>query len=216
VGYDKVRQDVSLIVYDVSTITPVFQVGSEAVQSADWFYSNTTTLVAGKGMKALKIFDLRVADDKNVAVLETRAVHGVTCDPFTNDQFASHDGESVSIWDRRRLSDPLVIMSGVQGLAEIHWSGVKSGRLVGIGRDDPSFWTWDIQSGVRVDSPKIFEFLDARNNLPEVVVDLGVEEKRVPKPVVCKTQKCMYMAVLIYSDSKSIFKYQVNLLGPYW
>jgi hypothetical protein len=178
-----VRQDVSLIVYDVSTITPVFQVGSEAVQSADWFCSNTSTFVAGKGMKGIKIFDLRVADgDKNITSLETRSVHGITCDPFTNDQFASYDGEAVSIWDRRRLTDPLVIMSGVQGLSEIHWSDVKSGRLVGIGRDDPSFWTWDIQSGVRVDGPSVFEFLDGKRD----------EEGVVPKPVVCKTQKCMH------------------------
>jgi WD40 repeat protein len=211
-GFDKVRQDVSLIVYDVSTVTPIFQYGVEAVQSADWFHSNANTFVAGKGLKTIKIFDLRVDGDKNVAGLDTRAVHGITCDPFTSDQFASYDGEIISVWDKRRLSDPLVIASGVEGLTEIHWSGVKSGRLVGIG-SDPSFWTWDIQSGVRTESPGVFEFLDGKGSritTPERGLDMGVDENDVPKPLVCKTQKCMrvFLSFLVipnrYSNIRSI------------
>lgn len=135
------------------------------------------------------------------ASIETKAVHGIACDPFFHTQFASYEGDTVSLWDCRKMAEPVLVLPGLfnEGVTEIQWSRVKSGRLVAIGRDESHFQTWDIQSGLQINStalPHLGSSFSNGSSSSQTSPELQSSEiemlatNSIPKPVVCKTQKC--------------------------
>eukprot|EP00794_Sanderia_malayensis_P003127 gene3127-3595_t len=133
VALDKVRNDHSLLVWDVeskkasasskavygrhqrldgSVLSPAVKNGpSEPTVSLAWFPSQPRTLVAGQGQKFLRIYDLR--DQSKLigyGVTNSKAMNGVCVDPFNEHRFASFTEATqgpVLVWDMRNLKEPI-------------------------------------------------------------------------------------------------------------
>ncbi|ORZ36253.1 hypothetical protein BCR44DRAFT_1402268 [Catenaria anguillulae PL171] len=93
--------------------TPLYQYGSsESVSSLAWLRDHHRHIVAGMGLKYLRMFDLRVDSASGpVLAYSTRAVFGVTPDPFNAHRFASYAEDGVvKVWDVRRVGEPVVVV----------------------------------------------------------------------------------------------------------
>ncbi len=82
---------------------------SEATVALAWLPSNPLCLATGTGTKWLRIYDLRAPyKAPKSAVAHSKAVYGVTFDPFHEDRLATFSEDAViKIWDLRQLKDPV-------------------------------------------------------------------------------------------------------------
>eukprot|EP00112_Aurelia_sp_Birch-Aquarium-sp1_P000171 Seg1012.11 transcript_id=Seg1012.11/GoldUCD/mRNA.D3Y31 product="GATOR complex protein MIOS" protein_id=Seg1012.11/GoldUCD/D3Y31 len=134
VALDKVRNDHSLLVWDVesrptsmsskslhgrqsridgsSVMAPTLKNGlSESTVSLAWFPTQPRTLVAGQGQKFLRMYDLRDQSKLvSFGVTNCKAMNGVCVDPFNEHRFASFAEAAqgpVLVWDTRNLKEPI-------------------------------------------------------------------------------------------------------------
>ncbi len=82
---------------------------SEATVALAWLPSNPLCLATGTGTKWLRIYDLRAPyKAPKSAVAHSKAVYGVTFDPFHEDRLATFSEDAIiKIWDLRQLKDPV-------------------------------------------------------------------------------------------------------------
>lgn len=126
-GLDKVRNDYSLLVWDlalseVDTDKPLQQYGSsEVVSSVEWLTQlNPSIVVAGMGSRWLRVYDIRQSSSSApAAVIPTKCVHGIQVDPYHPFRMSSYstDDNEIAVWDLRRSSLPI----DSQG----HWDSVE-------------------------------------------------------------------------------------------
>lgn len=174
VGLDKARGD-SLLVYDIESSAralaggggksedprPVASLGtSETVSSAAFLPGSI--LLASVGGKSIRGFDLRAPGGGGVASYSTRALFGLTANPFNSHQFASFAEEGViKIWDIRKAVDAVLSFSepdaGATGskirstspksIAEINWNPSRPGILASLEVDSTNIRVWHLADG---------------------------------------------------------------------
>ncbi|CAL1705967.1 unnamed protein product [Somion occarium] len=192
IGLDKVRNDASLIIWDIHTMMPSLSVKSssqsngsasvirpqpqiprgdlgpridprilqqhasaEIVSSLAWLPKSTTLLVAGVSHRWLKLFDFRNHEPavQNVA----SKVHGIVTDPFDPHRIASFADSVVSIWDTRRLTQPLLTFTEKDASADgarvrpnsalrtVEFSSVRRGLLATLDKEANHVRFWDLR-----------------------------------------------------------------------
>ncbi|KAG0024185.1 hypothetical protein BGZ81_007802 [Podila clonocystis] len=139
-------------------IRPLCQYGSsEVISSCAWFTNEPKVLVAGMGMKYIRVYDTR--EDPNSPssmIISTKAVHGLCMDPFHDNRMAScSDDGNIKIWDIRNPSQ--AILSFYTGskqtpqtpstLVRIQFSPQRSGLLASLSKEASCLKVWDIQEG---------------------------------------------------------------------
>ncbi|KAJ3300037.1 hypothetical protein HK104_005033 [Borealophlyctis nickersoniae] len=83
-------------------------------------------------------------------VFQTKAVFGITTDPFHPHRFASWADDSIiRIWDVRNPTEPALSLNAEyrNGIAQLEWSPLRAGLLASVGKDSPTVKLWDIQEG---------------------------------------------------------------------
>jgi len=124
VGLDKVRNDSSLLVWDITQSLPVFSSSNtshsttlltngarpvqhhaqgELVSTVAWSSGSKNLLLTSISNRWLRLFDIR-AGSTPVANLPSK-VHGIAIDSFDENRFACWGDGVVSIWDLRRLTN---------------------------------------------------------------------------------------------------------------
>ncbi|XP_065053231.1 GATOR2 complex protein MIOS-like isoform X2 [Rhopilema esculentum] len=167
VALDKVRDDHSLLVWDVesapvsmgtksmqgrhsrsdgsSIMTPTQKNGlKESTVSLAWFPRHPKTLVAGQGQKFLRVYDLRDSGKLvSFGVTNCKAMNGVCVDPFSEHRFASFAETAqgpVLVWDTRNLKEPVVTInqaSQTKQISRIGWCPTRSHMLAVLQRNSP-------------------------------------------------------------------------------
>ena len=129
-GFDKVRGDSSLVVWDItgatgilsattsrvlshSTLTikadrnnPHGYAPAEVVTSVAFLPSSPNSIAAGVSNLWLRMFDLR-KEGTHVAQASAK-VHGIVTDPFNTHRIATYGEGAVYVWDSRRITAPLL------------------------------------------------------------------------------------------------------------
>jgi WD40 repeat protein len=121
---------------------------SEATVALAWLPSNPLCLATGTGTKWLRIYDLRAPyKAPKSAVAHSKAVYGVTFDPFHEDRLATFSEDAIiKIWDLRQLKDPILSLNtNSKGLVQIEWCPTRAGVLAVIGKEESSIRLWDIK-----------------------------------------------------------------------
>lgn len=81
-------------------------------------------------------------------IFSTRAVQGITTDPFCAHRWASYaDDGIVRVFDLRRVGEPVLSFSTdfKNGVKQINWAKSRSGIIGVIGRDSPIIKIFEIQ-----------------------------------------------------------------------
>jgi WD40 repeat protein len=81
-------------------------------------------------------------------IFSTRAVHGITTDPFCSNRWASFSDDGiVRIFDIRKVGEPVLSFSTdfKNGIKQIDWDKSRSGILGVIGRDSSIIKIFEIQ-----------------------------------------------------------------------
>ncbi|KAG0222589.1 hypothetical protein BGW41_005933 [Actinomortierella wolfii] len=143
---------------DSASSGPLCQYGSsEVITSCAWFTNEPKSLVAGMGLKYLRVYDTR--EDQNSPasmIISTKAVHGICMDPFNNYRMAScSDDGIIKIWDIRNPSHsllsfytgPKAVSPSSATLVRIQFSPKRSGLLASLTKDATCIKVWDIQEG---------------------------------------------------------------------
>ncbi|KAL7751008.1 hypothetical protein RI367_003588 [Sorochytrium milnesiophthora] len=95
---------------------PLYQMGSsEAVSSLCWLPGSKHKLLAGTALKYIRLYDLREVSGSGSSMsaltFNTKAVMGITPDPYNACCFASYSEEGiVKLWDRRKATDALITL----------------------------------------------------------------------------------------------------------
>jgi WD40 repeat protein len=186
---------------------PLQQYGStEAITSLTFVPSSAgpSLLMAGVGMKWLRLHDLRSPTTSTILTIATKAVYGLCPDPFDDFKVASFgDDGGIRIWDRRRSSEPVIAFSEADAsgdggrlsiLAEIAFSPTRRGLLGSLERDSSVVRFWDLISNVPVE-----EADHSRLNFPDnggfnrpVKSDMGDRwrvDEELPPPILSHTRK---------------------------
>ncbi|KAF9305749.1 hypothetical protein BGZ74_009090 [Mortierella antarctica] len=156
-------------------VRPLCQYGSsEVISSCAWFTNEPKVLVAGMGMKYIRVYDTR--EDPNSPssmIISTKAVHGLCMDPFHDNRMAScSDDGNIKIWDIRNPSQ--AILSFYTGsrqtpqtpstLVRIQFSPQRSGLLASLSKEASCIKVWDIQEGT-VRAPKSVSRMESNHNM---------------------------------------------------
>ncbi|KAJ3259582.1 hypothetical protein HK103_002136 [Boothiomyces macroporosus] len=122
---------------------------SQGVTSASWLNSSDT-VVAGMGKQLIRGYDLRDNPDASpIFTISTKAVHGITSDPFAIQRFASFAEDGViKVWDTRKISEAILTVNsdfrfGIGGIA---WCNARNGVLSGFGKESPIVRLWETDS----------------------------------------------------------------------
>lgn len=136
---------------------------SETVTSVTYVPTTPSLVLAGVAMKWLRMYDLR--SSTSVASVPNRAVWGFCPDPFDDFKIASYgDDGGFRIWDRRRLSEPVLAFSGADAggdgggtgnITMIGFCPTRRGLLGTLDRDSNSVRLWDILEGKRAGSHNV-------------------------------------------------------------
>ncbi|KAJ3340723.1 hypothetical protein HDU93_006393 [Gonapodya sp. JEL0774] len=129
---------------------------AESIHSLVWLPTLPHRLAAGAGGKHVRIYDLRSGSGSSpTASVTTRYVSGLCFDPRRPHLMASYaegpDG-GIKLWDLRRTSEPVVSVAcpteWKMGVAQIGWSGDRTGVLAGTGVNSPVVKVWDVVEAV--------------------------------------------------------------------
>lgn len=136
IGLDKVRNDGSLVIWDIQSALPALSINvtqrpspvlpkgdagtrgadprivqqhasAEVVSSVAWLPHSTNLLLAGISHRWLRLFDLRSPGAQGINIASK--VHGIVTDPFDEHRIACFGEGIVSIWDVRRLAQHPVL-----------------------------------------------------------------------------------------------------------
>jgi len=192
VGLDKIRNDSSLIIWDISSnredlairthgeqhvrLDPLplsrpqphiprldhradgrllqQHAPTEVVSSLAFLPQSTYLLLAGLSNRWLRLFDLRASTPAVTNVASK--VHGIATDPFDPHRIACYGDSTVTIWDARRLGQPLLMFSERDGLgdgarprqnvgyAHIEFSRTRRGCISTLEKDGNYVRFWDL------------------------------------------------------------------------
>ncbi|KAK6432458.1 hypothetical protein LTR95_011370 [Oleoguttula sp. CCFEE 5521] len=154
VALEKARSDVCLNVYDATAQSgagsePIRRVcPAEAVSSVRFFARQPHELVLAANRNCVRVYDLRDPRTTTTPSLHasTKNVNNIAIDPCDENYFASSgpsDEPSISVWDRRRMSNgteasnPGAVLEYISVLdsrlkatiSSLSYSGVQRGRL---------------------------------------------------------------------------------------
>ncbi|BFZ63774.1 hypothetical protein YB2330_004906 [Saitoella coloradoensis] len=174
-GLSKVRNDFCLMLWSTNAAdrgssrnaVPISQLApSEAVSSVSFFPDNPNHLVAGVGLKWIRLFDIREGNTAGSAqVFPTKCIYEVTVDPLNPNSIASVSEEGVvALWDRRSLKTPskehiLLLNRSTEDQArtpnvvDMRYSG---GR-VSVLSDAGAMHIWDLNESYPLDAPRTLE-----------------------------------------------------------
>lgn len=127
---------------------------TEIVSALSFLPNSTHLLLAGISHRWLRLFDLRspVASTTNVA----SRVHGIVTDPFDPHRIACYGDGNITVWDGRRLQNPLVTFSEKDAYADgarrransiftgIEFSSTRRGTLASLEKDSTYVRFWDL------------------------------------------------------------------------
>ncbi|KAK7823583.1 hypothetical protein U0070_004697 [Myodes glareolus] len=168
-GLDKHRADFSVLIWDICSkytpdivpmekvrlsageaettllvTKPLYELGqNDACLSLCWLPRDQKLLLAGMH-RNLAIFDLRNTSQK--MFVNTKAVQGVTVDPYFHDRVASFYEGQVAIWDLRKFEKPvLTLTEQPKPLTKVAWCPTRTGLLATLTRDSNIIRLYDMQ-----------------------------------------------------------------------
>ncbi|KAL4646854.1 WD repeat-containing protein mio [Arapaima gigas] len=169
-GLDKHRADFSVLIWDISSkytpeaplpaekvrlpsgdvdtgavvTKPLYELGqNDACLSLCWLPREEKLLLAGMH-RNLAIFDLRNTSQK--MFVNTKAIQGVTVDPFFHHRVASFFEGQVAIWDLRKFEKPVLTLSEQpKPLTKVAWCPTRAGLLATLTRDSNVVRLYDMQ-----------------------------------------------------------------------
>lgn len=129
---------------------PVRQYGSsEAISSCAWSeHANAPLLIAGMGNKYLRVYDIRADLNSSPLQFATKAVHGITVDPFSPYRLASYTEEGIiKLWDIRKSNEAVLTLNpeNKTNLSKLVFSPTQPGFLASLTKDAFHINLWDIQ-----------------------------------------------------------------------
>ena len=193
-GFDKAKNEPGLVVWDLEAYPAVFSSAgrlqgpttqgrasgsmksdvaaknyyatAESVSSVAFLPDSADLLVAGVANLSLRLYDLRAPGHKTQTAVPTKA-GGIATDSFKSSLFASFGDSTVSIWDWRKLSYPLLSFTSIDASADggythkgdvftcAEFSQTRRGTLATLTRGDDSVRFWDIQNApsMEIDHP---------------------------------------------------------------
>ena len=129
---------------------------TEIVSSLAFLPSSTHLLLAGISHRWLRLFDLR----SPTAVINVASkVHGIATDPFDPYRVACFGDGVVSVWDARKLHQPLIMFSERDATADgtrvrpgslyanVEFSSTRRGCLATLEKDSTYVRFWDLAVG---------------------------------------------------------------------
>ncbi|TFY61875.1 hypothetical protein EVJ58_g4227 [Rhodofomes roseus] len=142
----------------------IFQVHApaETVSSVAFLPTSSNLLLAGISHRWLRLFDLRSPQDSPLSVASK--VHAVVTDPFEPHRIGCFGDNVATIWDARRLSQPLLTFTekdaGADGVRTknstefmtMEFSSTRRGVLATLGKDAHHVRFWDLQQAEIVDA----------------------------------------------------------------
>ncbi|KAF8560472.1 WD repeat-containing protein mio [Paragonimus westermani] len=102
-------------------------IGTQEVTSSFAWLSKSSFIVGMSGT-SLKVFDLS-DPSKPCQMTSTRAVHGLTVDPFCTTRIASYFESRVSLWKLNNLEKPVYTFTEQHDVCQIKWSPLKEAWL---------------------------------------------------------------------------------------
>lgn len=135
---------------------------AETVSSVAFLPSSPHLLLAGISHRWLRLFDLRSPQDTPFSVASK--VHVVVTDPFEQHRIGCFGDNVATIWDARRLTQPLLTFTekdaGADGVRAKHssefttmeFSSTRRGILATLGKDAQHVRFWDLQQAEAVDA----------------------------------------------------------------
>lgn len=128
---------------------------AEIVSSVSFLPKSTALLLAGISHRWLRLFDLRAPSP--VVFTAASKVHGIATDPFDPHRIASYGDNVTTIWDARRMNNPLLTftekdasadgarMRPNAALVSVEFSSVRRGLLATLEKDANHVRFWDLQ-----------------------------------------------------------------------
>ncbi|KAL6067851.1 GATOR complex protein MIOS [Balamuthia mandrillaris] len=151
---------------------------SEATVALAWVPNQPSCLATGTGAKWLRIYDLRASDlsARKSVIAHSKAVHGVSFDPFKDDRlFTFSEDGVIKIWDIRKLRDCVyAFQTGSKGLVQVEWCPTRSSILASISKEDKTLKLWDLMDV----NHSTRNFSDTLEDLPS---PSSVTQKKAPK-----------------------------------
>ncbi|KZT65334.1 hypothetical protein DAEQUDRAFT_747081 [Daedalea quercina L-15889] len=135
---------------------------AEMVSSVAFLPSSSSLLLAGISHRWLRLFDLRSPQDSPLSVASK--VHVVVTDPFDSHRIGCFGDNVATIWDARRLAQPLLTFTekdaGADGVRTkngsefmtMEFSSTRRGVLATLGKDAHHVRFWDLQQAEIVDA----------------------------------------------------------------
>jgi WD40 repeat protein len=128
---------------------------TEIVSSLAWVPQSANLLLGSISHRWLRLFDLRSSTPTttNVAI----KVHGIATDPCDSNRFASFGERIITVWDVRRMPNPLLTFTEGDAAADgarphtngayssIEFSSTRRGTLATMGKDGSYVRFWDLQ-----------------------------------------------------------------------
>ncbi|XP_068829071.1 GATOR2 complex protein MIOS isoform X2 [Capricornis sumatraensis] len=144
VPMEKVRLSVGETETSLLVTKPLYELGqNDACLSLCWLPRDQKLLLAGMH-RNLAIFDLRNTSQK--MFVNTKAVQGVTVDPYFHDRVASFYEGQVAIWDLRKFEKPvLTLTEQPKPLTKVAWCPTRTGLLATLTRDSNIIRLYDMQ-----------------------------------------------------------------------
>ena len=127
---------------------------TEIVSALSFLPNSTHLLLAGISLRWLRLFDLR-SHSPSTANVASR-VHGIVTDPFDPHRIACFGDGNITVWDGRRLQNPLITFSERDAYADgarrransvftgIEFSSTRRGTLASLEKDSTYVRFWDL------------------------------------------------------------------------
>lgn len=151
-GFEKLRTEHGVLVWDIkdgrSLAEPLSEAGNgDHCCSLAWITNNSNLIVAGLGVKTVKIFDTR-SNMKAVKQTMTKATYGLCVDPWSEYKICgfSELDPSLVIWDTRNFEKPIVTQSKPQQISKVAWCPTRRGLLASSFKDSGSIILHDIMN----------------------------------------------------------------------
>ena len=139
---------------------------AEPVSSVAFLPDSSDILAASVSNTSLRLYDLRVSGQRSQATILTKA-SGIATDPFKSSLFASFGENTVSVWDSRKMSYPLLSftsndasadggrMTSADAIACIEFSATRRGTLATLTKGGGYVRFWDMKNapGIDIDHP---------------------------------------------------------------
>lgn len=159
-AWDRHKVDNSLQIFDINRVIdtgkysfnfsltpnnrPVFDgCPGDSINSLKWF-KKEQSIVCGINGKQIRIFDIRDLTKPKMAT-QTRAVHGLTVDSFSDKRFASYADNTIYIWDSRFFDKPLVTIVESKPISQISWCPTRNHAFSALMSGDDFVKIYDIQ-----------------------------------------------------------------------